>query len=96
MLRSAKPLDDAGACLDEPHRRLMVAVLQTVLDDCRGSTHRQSRGNGGPHDPHGMRQAIAYVASTDRAWPFSFENLCAALDLDAGRLRRELGKGSPA
>ena len=74
----------------------MVAVLQTVLDDCRGSTHRQSKGSGAPHDLREMRQAIAYVASTDRAWPFSFENLCAALDLDAGRLRRELGKVPPA
>jgi len=33
---------------------------------------------------------MAYVASTDRAWPFSFENLCEALGLDAGCLREEL------
>jgi hypothetical protein len=36
------------------------------------------------------RQAIAYVASTDRAWPFSFENRCDALGLDAPALREEL------
>jgi len=37
-----------------------------------------------------VRNATAYVASTDRTWPFSFENLCEALGLDAGRLRTEL------
>ena len=35
------------------------------------------------------------MASTDRTWPFSFENLCAALDLDASHLRRELRKETP-
>jgi hypothetical protein len=30
------------------------------------------------------------MASKDRTWPFSFENLCDALGLDAGGLRREL------
>jgi hypothetical protein len=38
----------------------------------------------------GVRNATAYVASTDRTWPFSFENLCDALGLNAGGLRREL------
>ena len=28
--------------------------------------------------------------SKDRVWPFSFENLCDALDLDARKLRRRL------
>src|SRR5437867_7340906 len=37
-----------------------------------------------------VRKAIAYVASRDRAWPFSFENLCEALGIDAGGLHEEL------
>ena len=47
---------------------------------------------GGPcrSQPRGVRQAIAYVASTDRAWPYSFENLCEALGLSADALRQEL------
>ena len=37
-----------------------------------------------------IRNAAAYVASTDRGWPFSFENLCDALGMDANALRDEL------
>jgi|SRR5579862_1850651 len=74
----------------EPHKRLMAAVLHAVIDDCRGgSVYRRSTGQGvvGAGD---VRRAVAYVASTDRSWPFSFENLCDALGLDATALRREL------
>jgi len=69
----------------------MAAVLRAVVDDCRGgSVYRRSAGNGAAIDARGVRKAIAYVASTDRAWPFSFENLREALGLDADGLREEL------
>src|SRR5262249_14598525 len=32
-----------------------------------------------------------WFASTDRRWPYSFENICAALGLDARGIRRRLG-----
>lgn len=67
----------------DPHKRLMAAVLHAVIDDCRGGG-RGAIGDGS------ARKAVAYVASTDRTWPFSFENLCDALELDAAALRREL------
>src|SRR5438093_289260 len=74
----------------EPHKRLMAAVLQAVVDDCRGgSVYRRSTGKG-LLGIGSVRKAVAYVASTDRSWPFSFENLCDALGLDPGTLRREL------
>jgi hypothetical protein len=74
----------------EPHKRLMAAVLRAVVDDCRGgSVYRRSTGQG-VVGAGAVRKAVAYVASTDRSWPFSFENLCEALGLDAGALRREL------
>lgn len=76
----------AGVRLVEPHQRLMAAVLQTAVDDCRV-------GPGVPAGCHGVQRAIAYVASTDRGWPFSFENLCEALGVNAGCLRQELKKG---
>ena len=82
-------LRGADARLAEPQKRLMAAVLQTVVDDCRGSVYRRARG----YKRTGRRtaqKAIAYMASRDRAWPFSFENLCEALELDAGGLRHEL------
>ena len=68
----------------------MAAVLQTVLDDFQGSAYRRARGYGMAVCALDARQAIAYVASTDRTWPFSFENLCDALDLDVTALRHEL------
>jgi len=69
----------------------MAAVLQTVVDDCHGTRRRLAKGWPAPAGPRGVRQAMAYVRSTDRAWPFSFENLCEALSLDARSMRRALG-----
>ncbi len=76
-----------------PQTRLMVAVLQTVVDDYRGSTYRLAAGFAPHRDRRAYAAACAYVASTDRTWPFSFENLCEALGLDAGSLRTELAGG---
>jgi len=79
-----------GVRLADPHKRLMAAVLQAVVDDCRGgSVYRRSAGRG-TTDPRTVRKAIAYVASTDRAWPFSFENLGEGLGLGVDALREEL------
>ena len=78
----------------EPERRLMAAVLQGVVDDHRGSAYRHAAGFGSPTDRRRLREAAAYVASRDRRWPFSFENLCEALSLDPGRLRRALRRVS--
>ena len=80
----------AGRSRIEPQKRLMVAVLKTVLDDFRGSGYRSSPGFPMPTDRRAYHQARAYVASTDRTWPFSFENLCEAIGLDATGLRQEL------
>jgi len=67
-----------------PYRRLMAAVLQAVVDDCR------SGGQSTPVGIRDVRKANAYVTSTDRTWPFSFENLCDALGLSAGLVRKAL------
>ena len=83
-------LRQAGARVTEPQKRLMLAVLQTVVEDCWGSVYRRAAGYGSPTDRRAHEQAKAYVASTDRAWPFSFENVCEAIGLDAGSLRRAL------
>ena len=79
--------DAPGAA--ESCRRLMAAVLRSVLHDCRGSAYARARGYL-PTDSRSIHRAIAYVSSTDRRWPFSFENVCDALDLDAHLLRRSL------
>ena len=81
--------------LGNPHKRLMAAVLQTVVDDYHGTPRRRAEGWPAPAGPRGVRQAMAYVTSTDRAWPFSFENLCEALSLDARSMRRALAQRRP-
>jgi hypothetical protein len=76
--------------LAEPHERLMAAVLRAAVDDCRGGTsYRRATGNG-VVAVGAVRKAVAYVISTDRTWPFSFENVCEALGLDTVALRRKL------
>lgn len=54
----------------------MAAVLRAVVEDACDAATRKA--------------ALAYIESTDRLWPFSFENLCEALDMDAGDVRRQL------
>jgi hypothetical protein len=76
--------------LAEPQKRLMLAVLQTVLDDCQGTAARRASGQGSPPDRRAYLQAKAYLDSRDRTWPFSFENICEAVGLDADGLRRGL------
>jgi hypothetical protein len=83
---------DPGAGHVDPYRRLMAAVLQTVVDDCRGTAYRRGAGYATPASLPAAQQAIAYMRNTDRAWPFSFENLCDALGMDAGSVRQQFQK----
>ena len=89
-------LRQAGVRVTEPQKRLMLAVLQTVVEDCWGSVYRRAAGFGAPTDRRAHEQAKAYVASTDRSWPFSFENVCDAIGLDADRVRAELNMADAA
>lgn len=72
-----------GRTVGEPQRRLMLAVLQTVVDDVHG-------GRAAVGDARACTQALAYVESRDRSWPFSFENICETIGLDADGIRRSL------
>jgi hypothetical protein len=87
-VRDSTMIDSAA----EPERRLMAAVLQGVVDELHGSASSRAAGYGPATNLRLTRAAVAYVASRDRRWPFSFENLCEALSLDSGRLRRALRK----
>lgn len=74
----------------EPQKRLMLAVLQTVLDDCQGTAARRAPGGGATPDRRAYLQAREYLESRDRGWPFSFENICEAIGLDPEGIRRGL------
>ena len=81
-------LDVAGRHLAEPERRLALAVLQTVVYDCRIVEGPAVDGVSRARDSHAYGRAMAYVASRDRSWPYSFENLCDTLGVDPAHLRR--------
>ena len=72
---------------EQGEKRLMLAVLKDAVA-CIENYH--------PHVVHGThgwlacRAAIGWVLSHERRWPFSFENICAALELDPARLRSAL------
>lgn len=65
--------------------RLMLAVLK----DAVGCIERYRRRHGARSRPE-YEAALHWVRTQDRAWPFSFENICLRLDLDADRLRSAL------
>ena len=66
----------------QPEKRLMLAVVEdafATFQECLpGLTYRQRRL---------FKEVEEWFASTDETWPFSFQNICAALNLDADYLR---------
>ena len=69
----------------EPERRLVIAVLQDAVDCFQKHLHARDRK---------ARQlfldAEEWIMSEDRTWPFSFENVCDLLQINAEYLRRGL------
>jgi hypothetical protein len=65
-------------------RRLMIAVLEDAV--------HQYLTHAGADDPHRalFEDAEAWVEDRDASWFYSFENVCAVLDLDPEYLRRGL------
>ena len=86
-------LRQPGKRLAEPEKRLALAVLQTVLYDCRGTGQRGANGRASVRNRQAYDRAMAYVASRDRTWPYSVENLCETIGVDADLLRRQLAQG---
>src|SRR5262245_31759211 len=79
--------------LAEPEKRLSLAVLQTVLYDCRTAGLRGAKGRTRVRNRHAYDLAMAYVASRHRTWPYSFDNLCETIGVDASSLRQRLAQG---
>ncbi|MEO8601113.1 MAG: hypothetical protein ABI629_00915 [bacterium] len=68
-----------------PEHRLIMAMLQDAVDcfqKYRGATDENGRAL--------YEDAREWLASEDRRWPFSFENICGVLKLDVDYLRRGL------
>src|SRR5215813_2680997 len=69
----------------EPERRLVIAVLRDAVDCFQKHLWARDRK---------ARQlfldAEEWISSDDRSWPFSFENVCDLLQINAEYLRRGL------
>src|SRR5262245_8333311 len=65
----------------EGEKRLMLAVLI----DAAGCIERYRNGRGAQSWVE-CRTALRWVLNRDRKWPFSFENICLALDLNSDSL----------
>ncbi len=68
-------------------RRLMVGILTDALRAVRGYSSLMSARERAAH-----LDAVEWIASRDRAGFFSFENVCAALDLDPEEIRRDAAR----
>jgi len=69
----------------QPEKRLMLAVMEdaiaTFQKSVYGATRRQRRL---------LKETEDWIGSADTGWPFSFENICAALDIESTYLRTGL------
>jgi len=61
-------------------RAVLVDAIECLTADIRRSATRAQHA----------AEAQAWVATRDDQWPFSFDNICLALDLDAERIRTRL------
>src|SRR5207244_1705340 len=71
-------------------RALMRAVLEDAIRCLVGEV-------GPPHQRGALAaEAREWIETADPRWPFSFENLCDGLGLEAANLRRRLLRDAPA
>ena len=66
-------------------RRLLLAVLEDAAASFLRYRHSQTK-----RGKRLFREEEAWFTSTDQSWVFSFESICAQLNLDADYLRRGL------
>lgn len=70
-----------------PEKRLMLAVLEDAIAAFqRAYVQPRSSAEGQPSE----QDVEAWLKSRDISWPFSFESICQALDMEAEYLRNGL------
>jgi len=70
---------------DRGEKRLMLAVLEEAVATFQRNVDAKSR-----HGQRVFREAEEWIWSNDSSWPFAFENVCHALDIEPAFLRRGL------
>ena len=67
----------------QPERRLMLAVLSDAIVLFQTGGSQLARH-------HDVADAHRWILSDDRRWPYSFVNVCEALEIAPSALRRQL------
>lgn len=73
------------AATERPEKRLMLAVLEDAV-----ATLLKHAGSARSGSRRLVREAEQWINARNHEWPFSFENICGALNLDASALRKGL------
>jgi hypothetical protein len=69
----------------EGEHRLMVAILEDAID-----VYRKQAAARDTRKRHMFEDAEAWIEDRAAIWIFSFENICAVLDLDPSYIRKGL------
>lgn len=70
---------------DQPEIRLMLAVMEDAV-----ATYQRYATEPGRRNRRLFEEAESWINSTDTSWPYSFENICAALRFEPETLRKGL------
>jgi hypothetical protein len=76
---------------DRGEKRLMLAVLEEAVATFQRHVDAKSR-----HGQRVFREAEEWLWSKDTTWPFAFENVCDALEIEPAFLRRGLERWKEA
>jgi hypothetical protein len=71
----------------QPEKRLMLAVLEDAVGTFQKHVTTPTR-----RGRRLLAEAEEWFASSDREWPFGFENICQALDLEPDYIRAGLAR----
>ncbi len=74
-----------------PEKKLMLALLEGTI-----KIYQEYKSIPSVKRRTIWHEAWQWFESVDRTWPYSFENVCDALGIDAGYLRKGLGITSGA
>ena len=84
----AQYFDRIGADIAfQPEKRLMLAVLEEAI-----ATFQRHAVSRTPRSMRLVQDVEEWTAATDQDWPYSFENICAALNLESEYLRKGMAR----
>jgi hypothetical protein len=76
-----------GDAAFQPEKRLMLAVLEEAI-----ATFQRHAMSDRPRGLRQVEEVEEWIAGNGHEWPFSFANICAALDLDPEYLRAGMAR----